>query len=71
MVLPTEGCYGIIAHEAYHLMCSIYRTCGVKSRDEEATAYFLGDLADDIIGLIYTMKKNKVSYFKAAKGDRR
>lgn len=65
VVLPVNGTYGLIVHEAYHVMCAVYRYCGVKGRDEESAAYFLEDVVEDIIESIDRMKKKKVRYLRS------
>lgn len=59
IVFKEKGTYGEIAHEAYHVMCSVYRTRGVKQRDEESAAYLLEDLVNDIVSALYSVKKKK------------
>jgi hypothetical protein len=62
VVFSEDGTYGEIAHEVYHVMCCVYRTRGVKHRDEESTAYFLEDLVNDVVSALHSMKKKKFRY---------
>lgn len=51
--IDTKASLGVISHEAYHAVLSMFRYIGVEEYDEEITAYHLGYIVDEI----YKVKK--------------
>ena len=71
VVFRYTGTYGEIAHEAYHVLRSIYLNRNVLKEDEETTAYFLEDIVDDITEFLRTMKKRKLRFIVKPKEDKK
>ena len=67
VVFNNRVTYGTTAHEAYHVLVSVYRYIKVKIYDEEIIAYTLEDIVDDIIDSIRSMKKKKKRYLTSPK----
>jgi len=69
VVFAEIGTEGQLTHEAYHVVCSIYATLGIKRRDEESFAYLLEDVVDSIMEVFKCIKNKKKRFI--AKNSRR
>lgn len=67
MFFPMNANEGTIAHEAWHVIFSMFDWCGVREFDNEFTAYHLGYLVERI-HKFKTEVMNHVSETKASRG---
>lgn len=56
LFIEKRASLGVISHEAYHAVRSLFRSIGVEEHDEELTAYHLGYIVDQIYKIINDKK---------------